>query len=168
MPATDRTTAPSPSRLRSAALPAERLGPYLLLGLLGRGGMGDVYLAHDTALRRQVALKVLPPELAGETELVARFHAEAAAAALLQHPAVVGVYYHGQDGPWHYFAMQYVPGESLQHRLDRRGRLPLVEALAILRDCLGGLGAAHAAMLVHRDVKPGNILLDTRDRKSVV
>src|SRR5262245_24082108 len=158
----DRTTPYPPSRLRRSELPAERLGPYVLLGLLGRGGMGDVYLAHDPALRRQVALKVLPPELADDPELAARFHAEAAAAAAVQHPAVVGVYYHGQDGPWHYFAMQYVPGESLQQRLDRRGRLPLGEALALLEDCLRGLGAAHEAGLVHRDVKPANVLLDTR------
>src|SRR5262245_27414481 len=101
MPATDRTTPHSPSRLQRSELPAERLGPYVLRGLRGRGGMGDVYLAHDPALRRLVALKVLHAELAGEPELVARFHAEAAAAALLQHPAVVAVYRHGQDGPWH-------------------------------------------------------------------
>jgi WD40 repeat protein len=149
-------------RLQPCVGAPEQLGPYRLLGVLGRGGMGDVYLAYDTALCRQVALKVLPPELARDRDFVRRFHAEAAAVAGLEHPNVVLIYRQGQEGEHHYFAMQYVAGESLDRRLARRKRLSADETMAILDDCLAGLQAAHAAGLVHRDIKPSNILLDTR------
>src|SRR4051812_17931123 len=163
----DPSAAPSRSRLQTGAdLPCATLGRYRLLGRLGRGGMGDVYLAHDPRLRRQVALKVLPPELAQDPDLVRRFHAEAAAVAGLDHPHVVPVYDHGREGEYHYFAMKYVAGESLEGRLGRRGRLGPEEALDLLDDCLAGLQAAHEAGLVHRDLKPANILLDTRGERA--
>jgi WD40 repeat protein len=142
-------------------LPVERLGPYRLESWLGRGGMGDVFLAFDESLKRRVALKLLPPDLAREEDFVRRFHAEAAAVAGLTHPAVVQAYSHGKEGDYHFFAMQYVPGESLGDRMRRCGRLGVDETLAVLDDCLAGLEAAHTAGLVHRDIKPGNILLDT-------
>ena len=90
-----------------------------------------------------------------------RFHAQAAAVARLDHPNIVPMYFCGEDGGHHYFAMQFVDGEPLSHRLDRCGQIPLEEALAIAADCLAALGAAHALGLVHRDVKPGNILMDS-------
>jgi WD40 repeat protein/serine/threonine protein kinase len=140
--------------------PLDRLGHYRVIRRLGRGGMGEVYLAYEEGLRRHVAVKVLPPRLARDGEFVRRFHAEATAAASLQHPNVVPIYFTGQEGGHHFFAMKYVEGETLEARLARRGRLALAEARTILEHCLAGLGAAHAAGLVHRDVKPGNILLE--------
>ena len=122
--------------------------------------MGDVYLAYDEPLRRQVALKVLPPELAGDRDLVRRFHAEAATVAALDHPHVVPVYYHGQDGDYHYFAMKYVAGESLEARLARCGPVAVEEALAVLEQGLLGLEAAHEQGIAHRDVKPANLLIE--------
>src|SRR5262249_30893716 len=135
---------------------------------LGRGGMGDVYLAHEEALRRRVAVKVLPRELARDANLVRRFHQEAAAVARLEHPNVVPIYYSGQDAGHHFFVMQYVEGESLAQRLERQGRLSAADALSILEQCLTGLSAAHAAGLVHRDVKPANILIDGKTGRALV
>jgi WD40 repeat protein len=129
--------------------------------------MGDVYLAYEEALRRRVAIKVLPPRLARDGEFVRRFRAEATAAASLQHPNVVPIYFIGQEGEHHFFAMKYVAGETLEVRLARQGRLAIEEARTVLEQCLAGLGAAHAAGLVHRDVKPGNVLLEDSGRALV-
>jgi serine/threonine protein kinase len=158
----------------AAATPAEeprppltRLGHYRIIRRLGRGGMGDVYLAYEEALRRHVAIKVLPPRLARDGEFVRRFRAEATAAASLQHPNIVPIYFIGQEGEHHFFAMKYVAGETLEVRLARQGRLAIEEARTVLEQCLAGLGAAHAAGLVHRDVKPGNVLLEDSGRALV-
>jgi WD40 repeat protein/serine/threonine protein kinase len=149
-------------------LPFARLGHYEILARLGRGGMGDVYLAYEEALRRQVAVKVLPRELARDAAFVRRFHHEAAAIARLDHPNVVPIYYSGQDAGHHFFVMQYVEGESLAQRLERQGRLAADDALAILERCLAGLEAAHDAGLVHRDVKPANILIEGKTGRVLI
>jgi len=141
-------------------LPFRRLGPYRILSRIGSGGMGDVYQGYDDSLDRPVAIRVLPPELARHEEFVRRFRTEATTAAKVEHPYVVPIHFIEEDAGHHFFAMQYVEGESLAQRLNRRGRLPLDEALEIARRCLEGLRAAHAQGLIHRDVKPGNILLD--------
>jgi hypothetical protein len=130
--------------------------------------MGDVYLGYEEALRRRVAIKVLPAELAGDCGFVRRFHAEATAVARLEHPNVVPVYSIGQDGGYHFFVMQYVEGESLEERLAHGGVLPVPVAVAVLEQCLAGLGATHKAGLVHRDVKPENILLDGKAGRVLV
>jgi hypothetical protein len=96
-----------------AALPFTRLDHYRITSHIGRGGMGDVYKGFDESLRRVVAIKVLPPELARNTELVARFYAEASAIAMLVHTNIIQIYFIGEDGGHHFFAMQYVEGESL-------------------------------------------------------
>jgi serine/threonine protein kinase len=145
-----------------APLPAGKLlGGYRIVRELGRGGMGVVYLAHDDALQRDVALKVLQPKLASDPEFGQRFIREARTAAKLEHPNVVPVYSAGRDGDVLFMAMRFVPGRSLHELLQERGgRLPVREALEITRQAARGLGAAHAAALVHRDVKPQNLMVD--------
>jgi TolB-like protein/Tfp pilus assembly protein PilF len=131
---------------------------YTLERELGRGGMALVYLAHDLRHDRPVALKVLLPSLAqslgGE-----RFLREIRTAARLQHPHILSVHDSGDAGGQLWFAMPYVEGESLRHRLQREGQLPLPEALRIAREVADGLDFAHRHGVVHRDVKPENILL---------
>lgn len=145
---------------RSASLVGTRLGVYRILERIGGGGMGDVYRAIDDSLDRTVAIKVLPAGLAQHADFVRRFKAEAVAIARLTHPNIVQVYACGEDAGRHFFAMQFVQGESLAELLKRRGRLPVAEALPLFEQCLAGLAAAHQRGLIHRDIKPGNILLD--------
>jgi serine/threonine protein kinase/WD40 repeat protein len=149
-------------------LPFARLGQYRIEARIGHGGMGDVYKGYDDDLQRAVAIKVLPADLARHPEFVKRFYAEAASVAKLVHPNVVQVYFIGRDAGHHFFAMQYVEGESLGDMLARRGRLTVDETLAICEQCLAGLATAHAQGLVHRDIKPGNILLDRHYRRALL
>lgn len=133
------------------------IGKYRLVRPLGRGGMGVVHLAEDPTLHRRVALKLLPPELARRPETVARFLREAQAAARLNHPHVVTVHESGRDGDICYLAMEFIDGGSAQDAI-RMGPLPWREATQLVADACRGLAAAHAAGVLHRDVKPGNIL----------
>ena len=128
---------------------------------IGRGGMGVVYHARDERLKRAVAVKVLPPELAFREEIRMRFLREAETAARLSHPHIVPIHSVG-EGPEGlvYFVMAYVDGESLAARLKRRERLPPEEARRILMETADALGAGHALGIIHRDVKPDNILLE--------
>jgi eukaryotic-like serine/threonine-protein kinase len=136
-----------------------RIGRYRVERTLGGGGMGDVSLAHDTELGRPVALKSLAPHLARDGEFRARFLREARLAARLLHPNIVQVYDVGEDGLGPFIVMEYVDGETLAARLGRRGPLQPAEAVELAVQVCAGLQAAHRASLVHRDVKPGNILL---------
>jgi formylglycine-generating enzyme required for sulfatase activity/serine/threonine protein kinase len=158
---------PVPESPDVVSLPPQ-LGHYRILDRIGGGGMGDVYRGHDESLDREVAIKVLPPELARDQDFVKRFHQEATAAAKLKHPNVVPIYYCGNDGGHHYFAMQFVEGESLAQRLRRQGRLTLDETLTIVEQCLAGLESAHARELIHRDIKPGNILIERESGRAVI
>jgi hypothetical protein len=136
------------------------LGPYEVREVLGQGGMGVVLKAFDPALHRLVAIKVLAPALAGSATARRRFTREAQAAAAICHDHVVAVHgVHEADG-LPYLVMQYVPGESLQERLDRAGPLEVTEVVRIGLQAASGLAAAHAQGLIHRDVKPANILLE--------
>jgi len=146
----------------------ERLGQFEILGLIGRGGMGDVYKGYDSTLGRHVAIKVLPAELARDDDFVHRFHSEATAAAKIAHPNIVPVHFIGEDDGYYFFAMQFIEGESLTGRLARFHRLSLDEALRIVEQCLAGLEAAHAQGLIHRDIKPGNILLDDHTGNAIL
>jgi serine/threonine protein kinase len=137
-----------------------RLGAYEIKGLLGRGGMGIVLKAFDPALRRNVAIKVLSTTLASSGVARQRFLREARAAAAVVHPHVVAVYAVVESATQPFMVMEYVPGRSLQERLDKHGSLPLIEILRIGMQTADGLAAAHAQGLVHRDVKPANILLE--------
>ena len=149
-------------------LPFTRLGHYEVVGWIGHGGMGDVYRGYERTLDRTVALKVLPAELSREPEFVRRFYAEASAAARVVHPHVIQIHFIGEDAGHHFFAMQYVDGESLDALLTRRGKLTLVETLLILEQVLSGLSAAHRQGLIHRDIKPGNILLDRVHQRALL
>ena len=137
-----------------------RLGTYEIKGVLGRGGMGVVLKAFDPALSRNVAIKVLAPSLASCGAARQRFLREARAAAAVVHEHVVAVYSVVDVSGLPFLVMEYVPGRSLQDRLDAQGPVSLPEALRIGMQTASGLAAAHAQGLVHRDVKPANILLE--------
>lgn len=138
------------------------LGKYQLLEEIGRGGMGAVYKAYDPSLDRTVAIKVLAPHLAWEKDSVERFLREARAAARLRHPNIVEIHDVGQDGSDYYFVMAYLPGPSLKNLISRQGRLAPPDALLILRPLADALDYAHSKGLVHRDVKPANVMFDER------
>jgi eukaryotic-like serine/threonine-protein kinase len=148
---------------------SEALGTaFTIEGEIGRGGMGVVYRARDEKLKRRVAIKVLPPELAFQAEIRARFTREAETAARLSHPHIVPIYTVGEGSGLVYFVMGYVDGESLAGRLKRRGKLPVEEVRRIMKETADALSAAHAMSVIHRDIKPDNILLDgTRGRVMV-
>ncbi|OWK39915.1 protein kinase domain-containing protein [Fimbriiglobus ruber] len=145
-----------------------RLGPFRVLRMLGRGGMGVVFLAEDTSLRRPVALKVLDPDLARRPDGAARFLREARAAAALRHERVVTIYQVGEAdgpaGPVPFLAMELLEGESLGQALAR-GPIPTAEVVRIGREICEGLDAAHRAGVIHRDVKPDNIWLEGEARR---
>ncbi len=132
---------------------------YELQHLIARGGMAEVFLARDLLLARPVALKVLFPEFAGDPSFVARFRREAQAAANLSHPNVVGVYDWGQEGSTYYIVMEYVDGKSLSDILRSEGIPPPDAAAGIAADVAAALGFAHRSGVVHRDIKPGNIMI---------
>jgi len=134
-------------------------GRYLVESQIARGGMATVYLAQDVRLERTVALKIAHPELARDQGFVARFISEARSVARLSSPNVVAVFDQGSTGDLHYIAMEYVPGPTLRELLAARGRLNPREALDIIERVLAGLAAAHEAGIIHRDVKPENVLL---------
>ncbi len=137
-----------------------RLGAFGIVGVLGSGGMGVVLDAFDTELSRAVALKILHPELARDTRIIARFRREAQAAAALDHPNIVTIYGVGEEAGVAYIAMQRVAGTSLDQLLEQWGALPAELIREIMRQLLSGFAAAHAAGLVHRDIKPSNIMLE--------
>ena len=139
------------------------LAGYRIVEILGRGGMGVVYLAEHTGLRRRAALKVLAPELAADRAFRERFAAESRLAASIDHPNIVPVYEAGEVGGTLFIAMRYVDGDDLRRRLDARGPLEPEAVVRLLGPIADALDAAHAVGLVHRDVKAANILLDRRD-----
>ncbi len=143
-------------------------GRYRVESRIARGGMATVYVATDTRLDRAVALKIMHRELASDTDFVHRFIGEAKSVARLSHPNVVAVFDQGSDGEHLYLAMEYVPGRTLRDLLGERGRFGPAEALDLMVPILAGLGAAHQAGFVHRDVKPENVLITADGRVKVV
>lgn len=143
-------------------------GRYVLERELGRGGAAVVYLAREVELDRRVALKVLPPERAANTELRARFLREARTAAALSHPHIVPIYRVGEAGPIVYFTMEYVEGETLGERLRSRGPLAPSAAIRLLREVSQALAYAHGHGIVHRDIKTDNILLERVSGRALV
>jgi serine/threonine-protein kinase len=142
-------------------------GDYKLERLLGRGGMGEVYLAHQKSLDRPVAIKILKPELVSNPTHRARFESEAWSAARLNHPNIVHIYNVGTDHDLHYIVMEYVQGTNLREYLARKGTPDLPLALAIMRQSAQAVGAAGEIGLVHRDIKPENLLLTKKGQVKV-
>ncbi|QDV35218.1 protein kinase domain-containing protein [Tautonia plasticadhaerens] len=136
-----------------------RIGHYEVLQVLGRGGFGIVFRAFDDVLHRVVAVKVLAPQLAATSPARKRFLREARSSAQVRHENVVRVY-EVSEQPLPYLAMEFIPGETLQQRLDRVGPVEPAEVVRVGRQIAEGLAAAHAQGLIHRDIKPGNILLE--------
>jgi len=145
--------APSP-------LANRRLAHFRLEKPIGTGGMGEVWLATDLALEREVAIKLLSRELSGDPSLRERFYREARAQARIQHPNVGHIYFIGEEDGQLFFAMELIHGESLAQRLARTGKLPADEALGLCRQAALGLREAHRHGFTHRDVKPSNLMLD--------
>ncbi len=137
--------------------PYMRLGRYEIRSPLGAGGMGEVYLARDTVLGRDVALKVLPPQFASEPERLARFVREARAASALNHPNIVTVFDAGEQAGAHFIVTEFVDGLTLRDWV-RDERPPLAELVDAVRQAALALAAAHRAGIVHRDVKPENLM----------
>ena len=135
-------------------------GQYVIVRALGQGGMGTVFLARDVTLDREVAVKVISPELAASPELRQRFIQEARTVAKLRHPNIVAVYTAGEGNGLLYFVMEFVPGESLRDRMTRESHMSSNATCEILRDLALALDYAHQSGIVHRDVKPENVLLD--------
>jgi len=138
-----------------------KLGNFEIVELLGRGGMGEVWRAHDARLKRDVAIKVLPAALAHDPDRIARFEREARAASALNHPNIVAVHDIGCDNGIYWIASELVRGDTLRRAIEA-GPLPAPKAIQIATQVAAGLAAAHAAGLVHRDLKPDNIMV-TRD-----
>ncbi|MFI1507687.1 serine/threonine-protein kinase [Streptomyces sp. NPDC020597] len=149
----------SPFSGRPSELVGRQVAGYRIEREIGRGGMAVVYRAHDLRLDRTVALKLLAPELARNDVFRKRFTHESRAAAAIDHPHIVPVFEADETDGVLYIAMRYVEGSDLRHLLDRQGPLPLAKAVRIAAQIASALDAAHEHGLVHRDVKPGNILV---------
>ena len=148
------------SRLRRALGDA-----YEVRGLLGRGGFAAVYSAIEVGLKRDVAVKVLRPELAVDPAMRQRFRREAEAVARLRHPRIVPIYSVGEGGGLAWYVMPLIAGPSLKQHLEKIGRLPIADARRMLLEAAEGLAVAHRAGIVHRDIKPDNLLLDAADAR---
>src|SRR6266403_3237494 len=140
---------------------------YRIVSRLGAGGMGEVFLAEDTRLHRKVALKVLLPEVAQDSERLARFVQEARAASALSHPNAAHIYEIGEANGSHYLAMEYIEGQTLEARLSG-DPLPVAEIVAIGTQVADALDAAHARGIVHRDIKTANLMIDPRGHVKVL
>jgi serine/threonine protein kinase len=136
--------------------PGSRLGVYEVTSQIGEGGMGQVYRATDTKLKRQVAIKILPPSLAGDHDRLARFQREAEVLASLNHPNIAAIYGLEESGGMTALVMELVEGEDLSQRIAR-GAIPIDEALPIAKQIAEALEAAHERGVIHRDLKPANI-----------
>ena len=138
--------------------PGQKLGPYEIVGQLGAGGMGEVWRAHDPRLSRDVAIKALPAAFAQDPERLARFEREAKLLASLSHPNIAGIFGLEDVNGARYLVLEFIDGQSLEARL-RRGALPLDEVLEVGLQVAAGVEAAHEAGVIHRDLKPGNVML---------
>jgi serine/threonine protein kinase len=157
-----------PEEALAAVLRGRYLAHFELLEPIGVGGMAAVIRARDTQLDRTVALKILPPEMAGDPENVRRFHQEARAAAKLDHENIARVFFCGEDQGLHFIAFEFVEGENLGALLEQRGRLRVPEAIGYVLQIATGLAHAAARGVVHRDIKPSNIIISGSGRAKLV
>lgn len=132
---------------------------YQIIKTLGEGGMANVYLAHDTYLDRNVAVKVLRGDLANDEKFVRRFQREALSATSLSHPNIVEIYDVSEDDGQYYIVMEYVDGKTLKQVLKQRGHLSVTEVIDIMLQVTDGMAHAHDAYIIHRDIKPQNIMI---------
>src|SRR5271170_2500178 len=153
------TSTPDEGRFVPGTLVA---GRYRIISLLGRGGMGEVYRATDLTLSQPVALKFLPESGQDHLRALERFHSEVRVARQVSHPNVCRVYDIGEADGMPFISMEYVDGEDLATLLHRIGRLPAERAVEIARRICAGLAAAHAKGVIHRDLKPQNIMMNRR------
>ena len=165
LPSSRRSTVPDPIL---DALTQAVAGRYEVRRELGRGGMGAVFLAEDLALDREVAIKVLPPELAVQPALRERFVREAKLAASLSHPNIIHVHAVEEHGDLLAFVMQYVDGETLTERIARSGPYDAADCARLLQDTAWALGYAHARGIVHRDVKPDNLMIERGTGRALI
>ena len=142
-------------------------GRYRIVRKLGSGGMADVYLAEDEELGRRVAIKILNDRHANDESFVERFRREAKNAAGLSHPNIVSIYDRGEAEGTYYIAMEYLDGRSLKELVVARGPLPIGDAIEFTRQVLGALRFAHRKGVVHRDIKPHNVMADADGRLKV-
>jgi serine/threonine-protein kinase len=138
----------------------DSIGNYKILGRLGKGGMGDIYKAIQNPLNRIVALKVLPPHFVRDEEFAKRFEIEARAISLLQHQNIVSIYEYGEEDGFRFFAMQFVDGMDLSQLIEGHREVPITAVLDFSRQICRGLRYAHQHNVIHRDIKPQNILID--------
>jgi serine/threonine-protein kinase len=142
----------------------EKVGDFLVKAEISRGGMGNLYHAIDTMLNREVALKVINPDLAGDPDFVRKFRTGAMAQAQMSHPNIITIFSLMKTDSHYLLAMEYINGQSLRERLNRKMRIPLTEALGYLKQILRGLNYAHSRQIIHGDIKPENLLLDARNQ----
>jgi serine/threonine protein kinase len=140
------------------SLAGKMLGHYEVISLIGTGGMGEVYRAHDVALKREVAVKVLPSSFSHNADRLRRFKQEARAASALNHPNIVTIHEIGEIDSCHFIVSEYNEGETLRPRLTR-GRMNFDEVMDVVTQIASGLAAAHAVGVIHRDIKPENVML---------
>ncbi len=164
----------SPSAISSDSIEGGRFAPgtlfagrYRIVGMLGRGGMGEVYRAEDLKLRDAVAIKFIPDRLASDAIWLTRFHNEVRLAHQVTHPNVCRVHDLGESEGRHYLTMEFIDGEDLSSLLRRIGRLPSDKGIEIARQICAGLSAAHEQGVLHRDLKPANIMLDGKGRVKI-
>ena len=138
--------------------PDTQIGPYKIVALIGSGGMGEVYRAHDTRLRRDVALKILPASFTNDPDRLRRFEQEARAVAALSHANIVSVFDVGEANGIHYIVSELLEGESLRERIPAAG-MPVRKAIELAVQFANGLAAAHDRGIVHRDLKPENVFV---------
>ena len=158
---------PQDRAVQTETLTGRTVGHYLILGVLGEGGMGVVYQARDTRLGRLAALKMMRADWAGEPDQRRRFVREARTASSLNHPNILTIYEIDADGGQDYIAMEYVEGGTLADVM-KAGPLEAERALRVAAQVADALEAAHAASIVHRDLKPSNIMMAAGDRVKVV
>ncbi len=132
---------------------------YQVIKMIGEGGMANVYLAHDTILDRDVAVKVLRGDLADDEKFVRRFQREAIAASSLSHPNIVEMYDVGEDDGKYFIVMEYIEGQTLKSLIKKRGALTLAEVIDIMDQLTSGIACAHDSYIIHRDIKPQNIMI---------
>jgi serine/threonine protein kinase len=143
------------------------VGPYRIVRAIGAGGMGEVFLAQDTRLRRQIALKILPMEFAADSQRVLRFEQEARAASALDHPNVLIIHDAGVHNGIPYIASEFLQSETLRDRLNR-GKIPLTKALDYAQQMARALAAAHDSGIIHRDLKPENLFITVEGRLKIL